>query len=302
MAGTMVGRTWVEYRNETNLARLGDRLRAYKRKKDGGHYHQLMEAVRPGDLILHLQQKNNDNFLVGRSVAAGKSSSKNGFYIIHLAKFTKIEPNISIKKLFVTKYLSIIKELENNIRPHYLPFAILESGDVRIPQGFYFGRAPVVLKQVVGLPTTEEEPFGTEPNGPDGGPTGEGTKIVAWSARQHPLVWTLHARLKKQGWKNSSGAPWRPDLLMRKDKNLLLVEVKPDSFAHNIITAIGQIVCYREPHNDKIISVIATIGPIKDDISKIMYKLGINSLDIGKINWPDALDSILETGKTRTNT
>jgi hypothetical protein len=118
------------------------------------------------------------------------------------------------------------------------------------------------------------------------GPTGGGTRSPAiWEARHSPLVQEISHILRNDlKWTSLNGQPWAPDILLKSPitDRVLLVEVKPENSSHNIITAIGQIICYRSKFKD-ITSAIAApgIAQVQKPLRKVIetYKIEIIDLD-----------------------
>ena len=136
-------------------------------------------------------------------------------------------------------------------------------------------------------------PSGSQ-NGPDLGPKRGGYRgETTWQARQHPLAKKLVSFLGEEGWKTFSGGTWRPDILMMKRTKRLLIEVKPTASKHNVITAIGQIICYRSPLEGNRRCIIAANGAIKGDLLKVMDGQGIKGLNMRKRDWQARLRLIL---------
>lgn len=138
--------------------------------------------------------------------------------------------------------------------------------------------------------------------GNDRGPTGDGERSHAvWSARQSPLANKIVTYLRGQGWEPGDGRPWKPDILMRrKEHERVLIEVKPDFGTHNVITGIGQIICYRSPHEASLLtSIIAGegIGDLPEDLRMIMSNFGIRGLDVVDPNWPNLLETFLRESR-----
>ena len=78
----------------------------------------------------------------------------------------------------------------------------------------------------------------------DAGPRGDGKRSAAvWSAKHSPLCDRILEELKD--FLPVDGYPWRPDILCEAaDGRLVLIEVKPTSDTHNIVTALGQLTAY----------------------------------------------------------
>jgi hypothetical protein len=68
-------------------------------------------------------------------------------------------------------------------------------------------------------------------------------------------------------------------------KQRVVVEVKPTARKHELITAVGQILCYRAPHKRAIISIIAAEGSFPPDLCRIMDRLAIKRLNMKKRDW-----------------
>lgn len=117
------------------------------------------------------------------------------------------------------------------------------------------------------------------------GPTGGGTRSPAvWEARHSPLTKEIIDIL--EGYFKCTpreGSPWKPDILMKSPKTdqTFLVEVKPDSSSHNVITAIGQILCYRSKLKN-VTSIIAApgIGHVGSHLKKVIETHQIETVDL----------------------
>ncbi len=137
------------------------------------------------------------------------------------------------------------------------------------------------------------------------GPSGAGTKSeFIWEARQHPLALKIAEHLKCLGW---TAAPklenWRPDIFFEKCGapllGKILIEVKPKCDMHNVITAIGQLLCYSLPLvNSPVILVLATNGEVKNNLAKALEHYAIKALDVAKDNWTNKLEALLNCSAT----
>lgn len=203
------------------------------------------------------------------------SKSKNGKarQKIRLAQVADISSETTRKKVPVKRdfYYSSLRSLGVSPKKiHFRPFALSDPDSLQ-PR------------------TLERKP------GKDSRPRGSGTRSKAvWQAREHPLAEKLTKVLKDDHFAPYSGQPWNPDLLMKDDNGqIVLVEIKPMPTRHNIITAIGQIVCYRSPHDDRLINIVASEGKISDDLRKVMDNYRIKGLDMRSRNWPKELQRFL---------
>jgi hypothetical protein len=117
------------------------------------------------------------------------------------------------------------------------------------------------------------------------GPTGGGTRSSAiWEGRHSPLVKEISEILRNEiKCIPCDGSPWSPDIVLTfpTTRRTLLVEVKPDSTSHNIITAIGQIICYRSKFTN-VTSIIAAPGTshIGAHMKKVIDTYKIDTLDL----------------------
>jgi hypothetical protein len=81
----------------------------------------------------------------------------------------------------------------------------------------------------------------------DGGARGSGKRSeTTWSAKHDPLCKRIVESLKGfKGLLDADNWPWNPYVLFETpDQRLVLIEVKPNSDSHNVITAIGQLIAY----------------------------------------------------------
>lgn len=76
-------------------------------------------------------------------------------------------------------------------------------------------------------------------------------------------------------------------------KQRVVVEVKPTAAKHDLITAVGQILCYRAPHKGTVISIIAAGGAFAPGLCRVMDRLAIKRLDMKKRTWRRELGHIL---------
>lgn len=134
-----------------------------------------------------------------------------------------------------------------------------------------FSDVPRALLQPVGAAKDSE------------GPSGKGKRSEAtWTAKQSPLVQRLAAILQDLDCERSRAAIWVPDMLYRTPLGQdLLIEVKPDASLHNVITAIGQVICYRSDLPNAI-SVIAApgISRISAHVAKVLKRYDIETLEL----------------------
>lgn len=133
------------------------------------------------------------------------------------------------------------------------------------------------------------EPQGTR--GLDKGPAGNGTRSSAtWEAKHSPIVARLVECLENIGWVQTRINGWKPDIFMKNNSDVeLLIEVKPEPGDHNIITAIGQIICYRSDlaSNARTYIAIPEIS-IRSRFLKIMKKYDIEAIDLAR-DWEGQL-------------
>jgi hypothetical protein len=129
----------------------------------------------------------------------------------------------------------------------------------------------------------EEDQGGQRLHG-DTGPRGEGTRSEAiWSAKHSSLCDKLLRELSN--YVSVDGSPWRPDILCEtQDQRLLLIEVKPDCSAHNIITAMGQLLAYGG-ELQKVIKILAAPGvhqlkESKPHLHAAIERQGIKQFDL----------------------
>lgn len=146
--------------------------------------------------------------------------------------------------------------------------------------GLKVGRLKFSRIQSLAAAGRAKKPF----RGADPGPIAGGTREnLTWEARSHPLTIKLEKYLKAQGWAGCDGKGWRPDILMEKNrKHRVVVEVKPTAAKHDLITAVGQILCYRAPHKGAVISIIAAGGAFAPGLCRVMDRLAIKRLNMTK--------------------
>ena len=62
----------------------------------------------------------------------------------------------------------------------------------------------------------------------------------------------------------------------------MLIEVKPEATKHSVITAIGQIICYRGPFEgeNNTLCILASKGTPADELVAMMKKYQINFMDL----------------------
>jgi len=116
------------------------------------------------------------------------------------------------------------------------------------------------------------------------GPTSGGQRSAAtWKARHSPLVLEIGAILRDLQWTRCDGNPWNPDIVVKSpnSNHVMLFEVKPDISTHNIITAIGQIICYRSPFKN-VAGIIAAPNArvIGKQLQKILDRYDIRVIDL----------------------
>ena len=70
----------------------------------------------------------------------------------------------------------------------------------------------------------------------------------------------MHAYMLRLEWRALVGQPWDPDILMETPNgHHVLIEFKPDWSTYNIITAVGQLICYACNHRlNNVKKVLAT--------------------------------------------
>jgi hypothetical protein len=107
---------------------------------------------------------------------------------------------------------------------------------------------------------------------------------ATWSARHSPYVKEIGRILDKLGWKQKIPArPWHPDMLRGSPTGgkRVLIEVKPDCGEHNVITAIGQVICYSSGMKN-VIKVIAIPGSnsLKSHMKNVLESNDIKILDL----------------------
>jgi hypothetical protein len=117
-----------------------------------------------------------------------------------------------------------------------------------------------------------------------GAQTGGDRTAAIWSAKHSPLVKEIGNGLDKFGWKKKiGGEPWQPDLLRESPggDTRILIEVKPDCDTHNVITAIGQVVCYSSGMKN-VLKVIAVPGSksLPIHITNVLKSNNIKILDL----------------------
>jgi hypothetical protein len=128
---------------------------------------------------------------------------------------------------------------------------------------------------------------GKKRSGEDAGPSNGGTRSEAtWEARHSPLVKEIKlAVLNTERWSLHQSSDWKPDIIFKsKSSNrILLIEVKPDSSTHNIITAVGQVICYRSSLKEYT-SIIAAPGMLllSKKLCNVMRDSKIKSLDLDR--------------------
>lgn len=147
-----------------------------------------------------------------------------------------------------------------------------------------------------------EERVNPPPPAGDGcnpGPAGRGERSAAtWSARHSPYVNKIVPALDELGWNQKvAGWPWQPDLLrasLNSDKRIL-IEVKPDCGKHNVITAIGQVICYSSGMKN-VIKVIAVPGSnwLPPYITEVLKCYDIKILDLDRDDLLPLLKVIVE--------
>jgi hypothetical protein len=123
----------------------------------------------------------------------------------------------------------------------------------------------------------------TQSHGDNSGAKRGGERSGAvWRAVHSPIVKLVADALDELQSTSVSGAPWQPDLVRRMPNgSTLIIEVKPDCGLHNIITAIGQSVCYRSGFND-VISIIAAPGvsTMKSHVRSVLDEHDIRLIDL----------------------
>lgn len=129
---------------------------------------------------------------------------------------------------------------------------------------------------------------------------GEGGKRLEgeWEAKSSPIYKRLYSHLtaKGKGWKDANGSPWDVDLLVEKPgSGLALFEIKPDFSRHNVVVAIGELICYRSAHRQQVLSVIAAEGihRLSRDFEQILREFRIETLDLGASDWKAKIDALL---------
>jgi hypothetical protein len=146
-----------------------------------------------------------------------------------------------------------------------------------------------------------EEPGNPPPptGGCDPGPSGGGKKSAAtWSAKHSPYVNKIMSALDELGWNQVvDGWPWQPDLLrgsLNSDKRIL-IEVKPNSGTHNVITAIGQVICYSSGMKN-VIKVIAIpwSNSLPPHMTNVLKTNDIKILDLDKADLQPLLEMIIQ--------
>jgi hypothetical protein len=117
---------------------------------------------------------------------------------------------------------------------------------------------------------------------------------VIWKARSHKLTVKLEKYLKARGWNGCDGKGWRPDILMvNTSSERVLIEVKPTAAKHDLITAVGQILCYRAPHKGAVTSIVAAGGAFAPVLCRVMDRLAIKRLNMEKRTWRRELGRML---------
>jgi hypothetical protein len=281
----------VEYRSKYNQVGLGEKARGYVSKSNNSAFHKPMNNVLAGDMIIHLCERNDGtNWFVGYSVAREQVKIRGGFYIVHLKQPLKrfVKP-LSYDDFSRKNRNAILKAIR--LRPHYQPFQIKSDGvGFRIPQGYYFGPALPALAMQLAIPGKTEPPI--EGNGENGGTVQGGERSAAiWQARESPLTAMRIKYLEMLGYQKTP-SDWLPDVFMRNGNKVILIEVKPEPTLHNMITAVGQIICYKISFLG-IVTLIAARGPLTHDgIKKAMSRHSIDYLDLNE-KWQQNLKIFL---------
>jgi hypothetical protein len=117
-----------------------------------------------------------------------------------------------------------------------------------------------------------------------GAQAGGKRSAATWSAIHSPYVKEIGRILDKLGWKQKiPGQSWHPDILRgspTRDKRVL-IEVKPTCGTHNVIAAIGQVICYSSGMKN-VIKVIAIPGSnlLKSHMRNVLETNDIKILDL----------------------
>lgn len=146
----------------------------------------------------------------------------------------------------------------------------------------YLGRLGILLGFNRHIDEDDERSNGnTTPDDPGVKRGGVRSKAI-WEARHSPLVEEI-ACLLKDDWQQCDCRPWKPDIVRRRgiDGCSLLIEVKPESDQHNVITAIGQVLAYRS-RLSRCITVISVprTNRISKHLSAVLKSHAIRVLDL----------------------
>ena len=228
-------------------------------KKGNPQHHKLLFVAR---LVGNVKVK---------EPKAGNGKARQFLYFDEVAELTK---SIPVKRDF---YYTSLKSL--GIRRGQLNFKRFSPTGPQPPK-----KKPPPIDQNPG-----------KGGGANPGQEGEGArKNATWSAKSSPLFHKLHARLVEIGWHVCNDSLWRPDLLVtKKGAGRVLFEIKPSFSDHNVITAVGQLLCYRTPHPSTTISVIAAEGAPKQKFDQIFRDLRVKTLNLRGRDWKVRLDDIL---------
>ena len=124
-----VRNAWVAIRNieqDSPTYKAGAVLRGIIRApKNGGHYHELMRAARPNDVVIHIQELTRGyKYLTGASVLASGAITRGGYYLISLRDTFWLPESgrIPIAR-FLKKYGSSIRKELTSVPENY-PFVL----------------------------------------------------------------------------------------------------------------------------------------------------------------------------------
>ena len=273
--------TWIEYRDKDHQEELGTEVSGSIRAADGRRHWTRLDGVKANDIIVHLAEDiDRTKYFVGYSIATEDVHQDGASNVVLLKNFNRFNVRISYTSFANRHKRTILRDIAPDRRPHYLPFQEINGGGFRIPEGYYFGAAPRVLERLVN------DQYGSHKSGSENkreqkkakgvgpGPSGGGIKkTIVWEARSYYLVKDLEKYLKTFGWKEATSV-WWTDVLMEKIGGRVLIEVKPEATTHNLITAIGQIICYRSPFDDEnnTFCIIASKGKPADELADVMKK------------------------------
>lgn len=117
-----------------------------------------------------------------------------------------------------------------------------------------------------------------------------------WQARSSHIYERLRQHLTAAGWHERDCSPWDADLFIEKPGwGFALFEIKPSFSRHNVIEAVGELICYRSAQQSRVLSVIAAegISELSRDFELVLRKLEIETLDLSTADWKAKIDALL---------